>query len=304
VSTQDIELRLRLLISRQDGAISLDQALEIGLSREAVRRRVASKQWFPMGYRVYQDAAHQPTPRAELRAAMLSLGDGAVLVGEGAAWWWGLLQERPRTFEIAVERQQRPRARTSLVRRAVPPTDRTVLKGVRVTTPAPSVLDAAVGLGLVGGAALFDTALQRRKVSVDDLRHGYIRRSGRPGARLLDRLMGLADGGAVSEAERLSHTHLRGAGITGWVANLPIDLPGSGRAVPDLAFREQKVIVEVDGWAFHRGFRAFLIDGPRQTALTAAGWVVVRTHWHELTTSPHEFLANLRRILAARSTSV
>ena len=304
MSTHDIELRLRLLISRQDGVISLDQALEIGLSREAVRRRVANKQWFPMGHRVYQDASHQPTPRAELRAAMLSLGDGAVLVGEGAAWWWGLLEERPRTFEIAVERQQRPRARTSLVRRTVPAADRTVVKGIRVTTPVPSVLDAAVGLGLIGGAALFDTALQRRRVTLDGLRHGRLRRSGRPGARLLDRLMALAEGGAVSEAERLAHEHLAAGAVVGWVANLPLEVRGFGHAVADIAFREQKVIVEVDGWAYHRGRRAFLLDGPRQTAMTAAGWVVVRTHWHELTTEPEVFVANLRRILAARSAPV
>lgn len=301
MSTHDIELRLRLLISRQDGVISLDQALEIGLSREAVRRRVAAKKWFPMGHRVYQDAAHQPTPRSELRAAMLSLGGGAVLVGEGAAWWWGLLEDRPRTFEIAVERQQRPRPRTTLVRRSVRPADRTVLRGIRLTTPAPTVLDAAVGLGLVGGAALFDTALQRRKVSLDDLRRARIRRSGRPGAPLLDRLMTLAEGGAVSEAERLAHTELHGAGIAGWVANRPITVAGFGRAVADIAFDEQRVIVEVDGWAYHRGRRAFLLDGPRQTALAAAGWVVVRTHWHELTTSPEVFVANLRRVLAGRT---
>jgi very-short-patch-repair endonuclease len=65
-----------------------------------------------------------------------------------------------------------------------------------------------------------------------------------------------------------------------------------------------KVIAEVDGWAYHRGLRVFLLDGPRQTALTAAGWVVVRTHWHELTSTPEVFVANLRRILAARSERV
>lgn len=301
MSTDDEEFRLRLLISRQDGVVALHQALAHGVSRESVRRRVAAKQWIPMGHRVYQDAAHQPGPRPTLRAAMLSLGDGAVLVGEGAAWWSGLHDRRPAMFEIAVERQRRPRKGAVLVRRTVPVQDRTVVKGVRVTTPVPTVLDAAVSLGLAGAAALFDAALQQHRVTLEGLRHGLIRRSGRPGAPLLGRLMSLADGGAVSEAERLTHSHLRAAGISGWGANVPIDLPGLSRAVADLAFPEPKVVVEVDGWAYHRGFRAFLIDGPRQTALTAAGWVVVRTHWHELTTSPHVFVANLRRILDARS---
>jgi very-short-patch-repair endonuclease len=299
VSTDD-EFRFRLLISRSDGVFSLDQALDHGYSREAVRRRVAARKWLPMGHRVYQDAAHPPGPRATLRAAMLSLGDGAVLVGDGAAWWWGLRDRRPPSFEIAVERQSRPRTGATLVRRTVPARDRTVRNGIRVTTPVATVLDAAVCLGLAEGAALFDTALQRHQVTLEALRRGAIRRSGRPGAPLLRRLMTLAEGGAVSEAERLAHTHLAAASISGWAANLPIAVPGFGRAVADLAFAEQKVIVEIDGWAYHRGLRAFLLDGPRHTALTAAGWIVVRTHWHELTTSPEVFVANLRRILAAR----
>jgi very-short-patch-repair endonuclease len=88
------------------------------------------------------------------------------------------------------------------------------------------------------------------------------------------RLLALAAGGAVSEAERLAHTRMREGAIRGWIANVPMNVPGFGRAVVDVAFPEQKVILEIDGWAFHRGLRAFLVDGPRQAALTAEGWVV------------------------------
>jgi very-short-patch-repair endonuclease len=63
------------------------------------------------------------------------------------------------------------------------------------------------------------------------------------------------------------------------------------------------VIAEVDGWAYHRDLRAFLVDGPRQSALAAEGWVVLRTHWHELVGEPEAFVARLRRTLAARSLS-
>jgi very-short-patch-repair endonuclease len=94
---------------------------------------------------------------------------------------------------------------------------------------------------------------------------------------------------------------MRRGGISGWLANVAMDVPGYGRAVVDVAFPEQKVILEIDGWAFHRDLRAFFVDGPRQTALAAEGWVVVRTHWYELTETPETFLATLRRVLAARS---
>ncbi|MCD2190552.1 DUF559 domain-containing protein [Actinomycetospora soli] len=302
MSTHEQELALNILISKQDGVVHLDQARDHGMSHEAVRRRVAAKQWFPIAPRVYQVASYQPTPQAIIRAAVMSLGPDAVLVGEGAAWWWGLLETRPRRMTVAVGRTSRRRRRkeVDLAYRDVPARDRTTHKRLPVTTPVASVLDAAVSLGLVEGAKLVDTALQRRKVTVAALRAARTRRSGRPGAELLAALIALAEGGAVSEAERRTHARLRDAAIVGWVANLPIDLPGFGRAVLDVAFPGLKVVVEIDGWACHRDLKAFLRDADRQNALAAAGWIVVRTNWHEITGSPETFLANLRRVLAAR----
>ena len=53
-----------------------------------------------------------------------------------------------------------------------------------------------------------------------------------------------------------------------------------------MVFEAERVVVEIDGWAYHRDLRAFLVDGPRQSALVAAGWVVLRTHWYELREEP------------------
>lgn len=188
-----------------------------------------------------------------------------------------------------------------LVRRTVPVADRIVRRGLRVTTPVATVLDAAARLGCTEGARVMDRALQRRVVSLEALRHAQLKRSGRRGAPVTARLLALATGGAVSEAERLAHSSMRDAGIGGWRANVPMQVPGFGRAVLDVVFDAEKVILEVDGWAFHRDLRAFLVDGPRQTALVAEGWVVVRTHWYELTETPEVFVANLRRVLASRA---
>ncbi|MCD2196987.1 DUF559 domain-containing protein [Actinomycetospora endophytica] len=283
--------------------ISLDQALAHGISRQSVRRLVASGRWRRLAHRVYQDATHECTSRARVRAVLLSLGDHAVLVGEAAAWWWGLRDTPPREFEVAVghECHQRSRPDAVLRRRPVPDREVTTRHGIRVTTLAATVLDAAAVLGSDDGAHLVDRALQQGRVALSTLRHLQLRRSGRRGAPVTARLIALAAGGAVSEAERLAHSVLGMAAILGWIANLPIDIPGYGRAVVDLAFPVQKVIVEIDGWAYHRDLRAFLIDGPRQAALTAEGWIVVRTHWYELTGNPQVFLDTLGRVLAARS---
>jgi very-short-patch-repair endonuclease len=182
----------------------------------------------------------------------------------------------------------------------VAPADRTSLNGLRVTTRAVTVLDAAVALGLEDGSRLVDRALLRSRVDLAALRAAHERRPGRHGAVRAQRLLALADGGARSEAERRTHRLLRGAGITGWGANAEIVLPGFGPVLGDLVFAAEKVVVEIDGWAYHRDLRAFLRDGPRQSALAAAGWVVLRTHWYELHEDPDAFLGALRRTLAAR----
>lgn len=293
----------RRRIRHQHGVISLDQARAAGLSDDAVRRRVTAKAWFPAGPRVFQVAEHDETPASRTWAAMLSLGADAVLVGRSAAWWWGFLDVAPARVEVAVGRdhQPRPRGGVRLLRRDVEPVDRTRVRGLLVTTRAPTVLDAAVGLGLEEGARLMDRALLRKRVDPAALREVHERRRGRYGAVLAERLLALADGGARSEAERRGHRLVRRAGLRGWRANAEVLLPGYGPVIADMLFDAERVVVEIDGWAYHRDLRAFLVDGPRQSAFVAAGWVVLRTHWYELHEEPEAFLGRLRRTLASRS---
>jgi very-short-patch-repair endonuclease len=82
-----------------------------------------------------------------------------------------------------------------------------------------------------------------------------------------------------------------------------VRLRGYGQAFLDLAFIEAQVLVEIDGWAYHRGLRAFVRDARRQNALVLEGWVVIRTNWFELQETPEVFVENVRDALAARARS-
>lgn len=304
MSSTDVQrIDLRRLIRRQHGVLSLEQAVAAGYSRQAVARKVATKAWFPAGPRVYQVGEHHETPRSRAVAALLSLGPDATLVGTSAAWWWGFRDEPPPRTQVAVPPLRRPRPRddVDVVRRAIAPADRTKLSGVAVTARALTVLDAAADLGLAGGAKVADNALRKGSVTVESLRDAHTRTAGRRGAVIGAEIVALAAGGARSWAERELHDRMRAGGVRGWSANTAIALPGYGRAVGDVVFGEEKVIVEVDGWAYHRDLRAFLADGPRRSALAAAGWAVLRTHWYELREAPDVFLARVRATLRARS---
>lgn len=87
----------------------------------------------------------------------------------------------------------------------------------------------------------------------------------------------------------------------GWHANHEVRLRGYGQAFLDLAFTEHRVIVEIDGWAYHRGLREFLRDDRRQNALVLDGWVVIRTSWFELQETPETVVQNVTDALASRA---
>ena len=173
-----------------------------------------------------------------------------------------------------------------------------MVDGIAVTKKPATVLAAVAALGLLLGARLMDQALQTG-VSLAALREVHLRSAGRHGAVLASRLLTLAGGGARSEAERTALTLLRGAGILGWRANHEVWLPGYGQAFLDLAFIEHRVLVEIDGWAYHRDLRAFVRDTRRQNALVLDGWTVIRTNWFELQEHPEAFVRNVAGALGA-----
>lgn len=273
--------------------MSRAQALACGLSSSAIGRLLDAGVWRLAAPRVYLSAAHRWTARARVRAGALWLGPGATLVGLGAVWWWHLIDAAPDELRFAVPAWRRVRSRPAfrVVRRDVPSRFRAVVDGVPVATRAYAVVDAAAELGLRRGAELMDRALLSGRVTLDGLRRAHRALLGRPGSATVARLLALATGGARSEAERRTHRLLRDAGVTGWFADHRLVVPGYGVAVADLAFPAVRVLVEIDGWAYHRDLPAFRRDQARQNALVLAGWTVLRVNWHALEADPGGVLA-------------
>src|SRR5918999_823072 len=91
---------LELLLARQAGVISREQALRSGLGAADVDRLVRTRRWRPLHPRVYLVTGYEPGDEALARAAVLWAGAGSVLSGAGAAWWHGLLAEAPPTLRV------------------------------------------------------------------------------------------------------------------------------------------------------------------------------------------------------------
>jgi very-short-patch-repair endonuclease len=171
-------------------------------------------------------------------------------------------------------------------RRDLAPKDIVERIGLRVTALPLTVVEAAARRG--GGAALMDSALQRH-VELPQLWKAHLHNKGRHGSSAARRLLQAASDGARSEAERLLIKLLRDNNITGWRANYPL----AGYKI-DVAFPDEKVAIETDGWAFHSDQEDFQNDRERQNKLIMLGWKVLRFTWLDLTGYRQRVLAEIR----------
>jgi len=90
---------------------------------------------------------------------------------------------------------------------------------------------------------------------------------------------------------------LRNGRITGWAANVEIRDADGFIGIGDIVFDILKLVVEVDGWAFHTTPERFQRDRGRQNRLVAAGWTVLRFTWRDLVERPGYVLATIRAML-------
>jgi len=282
------------LLCCHDGVITFDQAVECGLSKYAIHRRVQSGVWRRCSRGVFFVADRPFTDAARIRSTVWGLGAQATASGLAAAWWLELTRFAPDVVEVTVPRvSNHPRRPGTRVRRRnLCAADVVERGGLRVTAMPLTVIEAAVRRG--GGPKLMDSALQRH-VELRALWDAHLRNKGRHGSPATRRLLQAAEDGARSAAERLLIQLLKTAGITGWKANYPV----AGYKV-DVGFVACKVAVETDGLAFHSDSDDFHNDRVRQNAIALAGWQVLRFTWLDLTEYPDRVIATIRSAISAR----
>ena len=275
-------------LRRHDGVITLAQARHAGLSRQSVNQRVRSGRWRQCSRGVYFVDDRPFTDAARVRAAVWSFGDQAVASGLAAAWWHGLTRFAPLDVDVTMPRSGSGRKREGarLRRRDLAPADVVESRGLRVTALPLTAIEAAVRGRR--NRDLMDRALQH-DANLRDLWNAHLRNKGRYGSPAARILLQAAADGEHSEAERLLTKLMRAAQITGWRTNVRV-----GGYVVDVLFRRARVVIEVDGWAFHSDAQAFQNDRERQNALSLQGWQVLRFTWLDLVEYPDRVVATIQ----------
>jgi hypothetical protein len=165
------------VVARQHGVLSLAQAVAHGYSADRVQRRVREGRWRRLYPGVVLVGGHRLTDDARTVAAWLWAGERAAVAGPDAARWHEMPVCAPAVVDVTLPRALHRRARPGLRlrRRDLADEDVAVVRGLRLTGRALTVLETAVALA--EGSAFLDRALQRH-VRFEEVYRAYCRSVG------------------------------------------------------------------------------------------------------------------------------
>jgi very-short-patch-repair endonuclease len=285
------------IASRQHGVVTRAQLAEAGMSRPRMDNLLRSGRLERLYPSVYRCTLTEATEWTRASAAALA-----------AAGVYGWRDERGR-ITVAVSHRMAAELRSYLpppgeaggwlvdvsgqpIRRTpgvqvhqtlLAPGDAVLLKGIPVTSPARTILDVA---GDVSGReleqALAVAERMRRKVR-DELAEQLRMHPRHRGSGALRRLL------AALAASGTAPLYLRStAEQAAWELILELGLPlplVNHRLLSfevDFHWPELRLVLEVDGFAFHGGLEPFHRDRERDRALALAGYQVLRFTWRQL----------------------
>jgi hypothetical protein len=280
---------------RQSGNITRQRLLDLGLDDDAIRRRVKAGRLFRVYPGVYAVGRPPVTPQERASAAVLACGPGAALSHGSAMTLWGFWRHWDKPFEVTIVGDRRPKGirvhRSTTLRRR----DVTTQLGIRVTTPARTLLDNSPRQSDKALKRSVNNALNSPWLTEDQLAETLARNPHAPGTKRIARLIGLPGTPTRSGWEDDFPAFCTQHGLPAPVMGAPL-----GGYVLDALFVLEKVIVELDSWDFHKGKIAFETDRERDAETLARGFVTVRVTEERLEERPREEAQRLRAILEAR----
>jgi very-short-patch-repair endonuclease len=291
-------MKVAMLAERQHGVVAYRQLLELGIGRGAIHRRVRAGVLHPVHRGVYCVGHRRIPVRGRWMAAVLACGPTALLSHGSAALLWGLLMTSGSRIDVMTARRTRHnRSGIALHRtRRLHPDDRSSRDGIPVTSVARTLLDLAPRLPSRRLARAID---QADRLAMFDMRaaESLLRRSGgHPGRGPLERaLRGYRTPAATrSELERRFLSLCQEAGLPRPQANVAVE----GVEV-DIAWPDRRLVVELDGYEFHRTRARFEQDRSRDGDLLIAGYRVLRITHRRLESDAPGVVATVRRLLAS-----
>jgi predicted transcriptional regulator of viral defense system len=295
--------RIAEVAGAQHAVIALDQLVEQGLSRSAVRSRVTAGSL----HRVHSGVlslvpARLLTRDGRFMAAVLACGDGAALSHRSAACHRGLRDDNRPTIDVTspARRGQDIDAISPHSGATLLPRDVEIVDAIPCTTLARTLLDLADVVNRRSVERAIDRAEILRVLDMPPIEDVLQRANGRRGAATLKHLLSAMQFQSTTTKNELEEAFLTICrdiehppdAVNAWIA-----YPEGGGAEADFLWHEQRLIVEVDGRDVHTTHHAFEHDRRRDQRLNLLGWRVVRFTWRQVEHEPATVAATLKALL-------
>jgi predicted transcriptional regulator of viral defense system len=293
---QRARVRLGRIADRQWGRVSWAQIKALG-----VDRRVATD-WKKQGYihrvlpGVYAVGHRAPSLESDLAAALLYAGPGAALSHTTAAYWLGLLDQRPQVIHVSTPRRCRSQRGIKVHGRR--DQERIWHQGLPTTALPQLFLDLAATTSLRTVRHALANADYRKALDVTAAEAALAR--GRPGSAKLRRALYEHQPRLARTKSRLERAFLELCETAGMP--LPeVNVQVAGWEV-DALFRAQGIAVELDGPSNHRSQAQVRRDRLKELALRRCGLRPVRYSDDQVFHHGAAVLADLTELYRAGTT--
>jgi hypothetical protein len=291
---------LRNLARYQNGVISRSQALRAGLTVDMIKFRVISDRWRQIYPGVYATFTGTPGRGAQLWAAVLTAGRGAVLSHETAAELHRLIDRPVDGVHVTVPVQRRviPISGVMIHRSA------RALEAMQGQTYPPRTKVEETVLDLAQTAATFDDVCGwvTRAFARDLTDEARLLAAMNQRARLrwradLRELVAAAASGDHSVLEfRYERDVERAHGLPTAALQVPFTKPNGRSGRRDRVYQEFAVVVELDGRAAHPDENQ-RHDKARDNAAAVDGKQTLRYDWTDVRHRPCATAAQVARVL-------
>jgi very-short-patch-repair endonuclease len=287
------------LAEAQHGVVARRQLIELGLSDAQVKGRIAQSRLHVVHRGVYAVGHRMLSQRGRWMAAVLFAGPEAVLSHRSAAELWGIVPRRGRAIDVTRRRGWRASPGIVVHRDSISADEIETVAGIPCTCAPRTSLDLA-GSASRGELQRVINQIEVRclthTLSVYDLLERYPRRRGAPMLRVLFDDRAETRGITRSRLEERFAALLARSDLPRPRLNTSLAVRGRFFEV-DCLWREQRVIVELDGMQAHGTDLAFEKDRERDRLLIAEGWRVTRITWRQLRDDAPAVLADLSTLL-------
>ena len=286
------------LAAQQHGLVARRQLLEAGLTPNLVKMRVNRRRLHPVHRGVYLVGPAVAPYLAEM-AAVLACGEGAVVSHRSAAALWELLPHPGPSVPVDITIPVLDRGhRLGIQAHRTATLEQSEVKTknrIPVTTPARTLLDLAGGLRTSELERLLAQVERQQLSTPGEISLLIARHPRRPGVGILRALLS----GDASPTLTRSHAEERFLAL---VRKAQLAMPevnvGVGGYEVDFLWRPQRLVVEVDGFAFHSSRREFKRDRRRDSILSLKGLRVLRITWGQIVEEPEAVVALVAHNLA------